>query len=599
MPDFVHGIQFKDLPTGNGKLTPLQSFLIHRMLGAESYDNYLQATLADLPSPFLLPDLEETIDTLKLYIQQKKHILLYGDRDTDGVSSTSQMAIFLREQHEKNGGKLTIKTSSANDDYGLCDKALSFIRKNKPDLLITLDFGSTNYDEINSLANSGMKIIVVDHHVVPEKIPNCLLVNPKRQDSQYPEEKICTSVLVMKLILAYAIDSLLSQQVPTNSDGDLGLKINYQNLSIADIFDKYPAILKLQKQLLDLASIGTITDMMPLRGENRIIVKNGLLTLRELSKNIREDRKGLYYLMAGLNLNGARICSRDLGWSIGPALNAAGRMGQTEVSLKLLLANDNREAEQTAQQLIRLNEERKERTRRNVDRVERYFARKIQRETNRIIFCYEPDMEPGVSGIVATKLTQKYKKPAIFVTPDHGHARGSVRSFGKENVITLLDLLSDLFIHFGGHPEAGGFSIPIDKIPLLEKRLPEAADSWLDESVQKNEPVQSSICFRGEQLKESIYKQICLFEPFGQGNPQPLISVEKARILSYRPMSGGLHGKFSILGADAKIKGVVWNRGHEFEALLSQKAEIDLWGHLEENYFNGKTTIQMSIQGFC
>ncbi|MEM7184308.1 MAG: single-stranded-DNA-specific exonuclease RecJ [Spirochaetota bacterium] len=599
MSKLLHGIAFSDLPKKSNGLTNLQSYILQKILPPEqNAETFLHGKLEDLPSPFLLPMMEEAVESMAKFIREKKHILLYGDRDTDGVSSTSLLAIFLRKKHESRGGQLTVQTSSANDDYGLCEKAVSFIRSKKPDLLITLDFGSTNYDEINTLAQEGMKVIVLDHHVVPERIPNCFLVNPKREDSEYPESKICTSVIAMKLILAYEIMRIVKKGLPPADKSPLGLKVNYQKLDLHSFFRENPTLLQIQKDLLDLSSIGTITDMMPLQGENRIIVRNGLETLIRLNNETREERKGLTNLITGLKLNSNKITSKDLGWSIGPVLNAAGRMGRTEVSLELLLETDSTKAGSCAQKLIGINEERKERTKRNIDRVDRYFLRKPERSSKKIIFCYEPDMEPGVSGIVATRLVQKYKKPTVFVTPDHGNARGSVRSYQKENVITLLTMLSDLFHHFGGHPEAGGFSIELHRIPELEKRLPEVAEKWLSEAPREEEKLESLVSFQGKELNEKVFRELSLFEPFGQGNPQPTLSIKQARILSYRPMSGGIHGKFSILGVSSRIKGVIWNRGKEFEALLSLKAEIDLWGQLEENYFNGSTTIQFSVQDF-
>lgn len=480
-----HGTNYLGLETSDIRsLSPFQFYILKTTLpDSKDWDSFLNPDLKNLPSPFLLPDLTDSIQIIKNHIQKKSHILLFGDRDTDGISSTSHLGFFFREYHEKLGGKLTIKTSSANDDYGLCPSAVTFIKAQKPDLLITLDFGTSNYQEINELAADGIEVIVLDHHEIPIKIPKCKLINPKREDSIYPEKKICTSTLAMKLIFAYHLDEIIKPTVIQSADSLFpNLESIYRQINISDIFKKNPEILEKLKSLLDLSSIGTITDMMPLFGENRVIVKYGIETLKTVLKTKPENRRGLFYLMHSLKLSSEKITSKDLGWSIGPALNAAGRMGKTEVAVNLLLSTNDSNADNSAKDLLQLNTERKERTKRNIYKVEDYFKRKPERTMQDVIFCYEPDMEPGVSGIVATKLVEKYKRPAIFITPDHGHGRGSIRSFGNENVLDLLNLVSELLIHFGGHKEAGGFSIELKNIGPLEDKIKLVGFDWLQKS---------------------------------------------------------------------------------------------------------------------
>ncbi|MCB1155967.1 MAG: single-stranded-DNA-specific exonuclease RecJ [Leptospiraceae bacterium] len=599
--EYEHGVAFSSLPPSPYKdLSRFQAFIFQKLVPeGVSGEEFLGDSYRFLHSPFLLPDIIGAIELIKDSINQKKHILLYGDRDTDGVSSTSLLYCFLRGIHAKSGGKLSVKTSSANDDYGLCDAAVQNVKKIKPDLLITLDFGSTNYDEINSLVKEKISVIVLDHHEIPLKLPDCFLVNPKREDSVYPEKRICTSVLAMKLIQAYLAYDYLQKENGAYYENALGLKPDYTGLDFYSLYERFPDLQKKTEALFDLAAIGTITDMMPLQGENRVIVKNGLKTLQGLMKEAKPERYGLSYLLKELNLNPEKIVTKDLGWSIGPVLNAAGRMGKTEVALELLLEEDSKKAQTIALNLIKLNESRKDRTKRNIDRVERYFKRKPERTQAKVLFCYEPDMEPGVSGIVATRLVQEYKRPVVFVTPDHGNARGSIRSYGTENVIELMKMLEDLFIHYGGHPEAGGFSIEIPKIPVLEKRLQEVAIPWLDlPREDKKEELKSIVSFEPKELNEKVYYDITMFEPFGQENPQPLLSLGNVKVISYRPMGNGTHARFGILGADISLKAVIWGRAKEFEAVLSKKSFLELWGRMEENYFNGNVTIQFIVEHF-
>jgi single-stranded-DNA-specific exonuclease len=599
---YLHGPNLSDLKKSKRKdLTDLQyNYLLNINLDESLWDDFLSDDFLKIHSPFLLPDVIDSILIIKKFLLEKKHILLYGDRDTDGVSSTSLLAIYFRSKMDEYGGKLTVRTSSANDDYGLCDTVLRNIESISPDLLITLDFGTSNFDEINFLAKKGITVIVLDHHEIPVKIPNCKLINPKRLDSIYPEKRICTSVLAMKLILALKCADAYEKEIVQKDESLFPrlVPIAYNSLDYKEILNKNPEIVESTLDLLDLSSVGTITDMMPLLGENRIIVKNGIQTFQRVLSKGHPHRLGLRSLLSKSGLRSEKILSKDLGWTVGPILNAAGRMGKTETALSLLLAEKMEEADKQSEELISLNKERKDRTKRNVFRTEKYFERKPERTTRKIIFCYEPDLEPGVSGIVASKLVEAYKKPVVFLTPDHGKARGSVRSFGRENVIDLMNLVSDLLEHYGGHPEAGGFSIEIEKIPLLEERLVQVADDWLKEESASESPKISIISLLPEQMTEKIYKELLLFEPFGQGNPIPLLSIKEAGITGLRFLGDGSHLRFSIQKASAKIKGLVWNRAGEFNDLLSKKSKIDLWGNLEENFFNGITTLQFVVNKF-
>nr|WP_232374047.1 DHH family phosphoesterase [Leptospira chreensis] len=483
---------------------PLLRYLVDKREGLRNIHpkELLTSDFSCLHSPYSLPDLSDAVELLVQFAKDGKKILLYGDRDSDGVSSTCLLAFFLKSHPEFSNINLEVMVSSESDPYGLCKEALVKIKKVKPDLLVTLDFGSSQADEIEELTNTGIRMIVLDHHEVPVRIPtNCALVNPRRTDSVYPEKKICTAVLSFKLVSAILFRmsdefNKVYSKTEENSSGQSetlyfqnGVRVSKESIATQNLEGKnilpYPedfvtsVPVEEERKLFyyqcsqipdffsgleeetDLAGIGTITDMMPLTGENRHFVKLALQSLTKLYTGDKK-RKGLSELLKELKLNPHGITTKDLGWSIGPVLNSAGRMGKTEEAVSLLLSETVQDAKSKAKQLLSINEERKERTKRNMDRVERYFARKPERTTNQIVFCYEPDMEPGVSGIVATRMVDTYKKPAIFLAPDNGDARGSIRSYGRENVLELLVSLASDFLHFGVHPEGVVFSIQLD-----------------------------------------------------------------------------------------------------------------------------------------
>ncbi len=584
-----HGINFKDLKIEKS-FTKIQTQILSENK-IENIDDYLKKDFDKIPSPFLLPDFIDSILLIYKNLTNNSKILLYGDRDTDGVTSTSILALYLR----KRTNHLVVKNSSHGDDYGLCQKVVDFILQEKPNLLITLDFGTSNFEEINLISEKGISVIVVDHHEIPKKIPNCKLVNPKREDSIYPEEKICTAVIASKIVLALLILEKLEKEKTE-------LFFNYQeklnSLDLRIFFLENPEILNEYKLFLSLAAVGTITDMMPLKGENRILVSEGLFSILKVLKTEDENFIGVKTFFENLNLNPNKISSKDLGWTIGPMLNAAGRMGQTELATKLLLSKTKEEAKENSTKLKSLNEERKERTKRNLYKVEEYFKRKKERAEKKVIFCYEPDLEPGVSGIVATKLVEQYKKPSIFITPEHGIAKGSIRSYKTENVLEFLEMFSDLLLHYGGHKEAGGFTLEPKNISELEIQIEAKADIWLGKESKIENLKKSLISFNATEFNEKVFEEIQIFQPFGMENEEPLFSIQNAKIINLKPMSENKHAKFQVLGVSPKIHFVVWNKAKELIELINKNSEVQLFGYLEENYFKSSTSIQFIVKEF-
>jgi single-stranded-DNA-specific exonuclease len=347
--------------------------------------------------------------------------------------------------------------------------------------------------------------------------------------------------------------------------------------------------------LTGLAGIGTITDMMPLVGENRALVSLACSFLTELGSNPSiQAIPGLKNILIHTNISEKKISSKDIGWGIGPLLNAAGRMGNTELSLALLLSKSHDSAQPLIQELIKTNEERKERTKRNIYKTDKYFERHPDIFSKNILFCYEPDMEPGVSGIVATRLVECYSKPAVFITPDHGQARGSIRSFGSENVLDLLKGCEDILNQFGGHPEAGGFAIEIDRIPKLQKRIYELSENWLKDQTFNAKQIQSDLMLLPKDLNKDLMDIIEYIEPSGHGNPAVLLSISSCKILNFSFMGNGKHARFKLLGG-GNLKYVIWNDAEKMSRLISIQESLDLWGHLEANHFQGKSNLQFVV----
>jgi single-stranded-DNA-specific exonuclease len=658
MDSYIHGADLKSYDDFESAFRDLIQKRCGHLDASELNSLVTELGIADQPiflhSPFLLPDFIPALNRLELAIERGEHILLYGDRDTDGVSSTAILKHFIRSRYPQI--PLTAITSTQNEDYGLSPVALGKIRKLKPHLLITLDFGTSNYKEINELESEGIDSIILDHHEIPDHLPRGFLINPKRTDSRYPEKKICTAFLSLKFCLGYLlwktkekhtlyqdqVDLFRSRtfymgiQLPPGFENSLpdmdkiaeflgypGRQLTSfpqkgesgiletldrdklpgsENLPIENrVFffqlKRYPEILRWLYENSGLAGIGTITDMMPLLGENRSLVKLSCHYLSNAAQGKISAPPGLFALLQKTKLNPRKIQSKDLGWGLGPLLNAAGRMGKTEIAFELLCADSDQVAGQKSEELFKTNEERKERTKRNLFKMERYFERHPHKAERSVIFCFEPDLEPGVSGILATKISEYYSRPAIYITPDHGKARGSIRSYGGENVLDLLGKVSDVLEHFGGHPEAGGFSIELAKIPLLEEKVTDLGDDWLNGQLSSPEPKVSDLKLEPSDLTQKLYEFLERFEPTGQGNPPILLSLEAVEPLGLQFMGDGKHARFRILGC-GNLKFVIWNSAEQFSKLLSAHSKVDLWGTLEENYFNGKTSLQFVVEHY-
>lgn len=571
----LFGPRISEIKTTSKSKRPLLRYLVDKRPEIKTMDpaSVLDADPKSLHSPFLLPDILALLRILLDLVPRR--ILLYGDRDADGVTSTSLLGSFLRDYPRTKHHHFSFLVASESDPYGLSEPAIEKIKKESPDVLLTLDFGSSQTKEIRLLQKLGMRVVVLDHHEIPEEIvEDSLCINPRRIDSEYPEKKICTAVLSFKIVHALLLL------------GDMNLSGNESRNELLNSLEPKSNLWEELLPYSDLAGLGTITDMMPLSGENRLLVK---LAISNWNK-----RPGSIALTESMLLTDRDLTSKDFGWSFGPMVNAAGRMGKTEKALELFLARNLEEAKEKAKQLVELNKERKDRTKRNLDRVERYFTRKTERTSKPLAFCFEPDMEPGVSGILATKMVELFQKTAVFVTPDHGEARGSIRAYGDENVLDILSFASDLLLHFGGHKEAAGFSVELEKVRALEERFYEAVKNL--GLVYKSRSIETDFTVMPEELNEALLREWADLEPFGQGNPEVLLGLTRVKPYHLTLLSGGKHIRFGVLGS--KLKFLVWNEAEAFQDLISTHSEIDIAGVLERNHFQGRVNLQFVVKNY-
>ena len=363
-------------------------------------------------------------------------------------------------------------------------------------------------------------------------------------------------------------------------------------LLLAYTIESRPRLRAFIQKIADIAAIGTLCDMVPLTDENRALVRIGIgRAMYEGIPGKRAYRVGYTSMLQKIGLNEERITSRDLAWSIGPTLNAAGRMGNSKLALELLLCKEENEAKKLARKLVKLNEERKQRTKRNQAIISQHLNKNPQLLKAPFLFCYHPELEPGVSGIIASRLTEEYEKPVIYINNDGPHARGSARSCNAFNVLELLSTASELFIQFGGHIEAAGFSVSYENISALQEALYQGYDSLQKEPLPANNATISDakkalIEIKAQQLKRQLLNEIDLLEPFGAFNPEPVFCLKAAQLYRVRYMTEGLHAFFRVAGCGLRF--IAWRKGGLIKEAVAQNLSIDLHGCLEKNKFRGK-----------
>ncbi len=651
--------------------------------------HYFQEEGVPLHSPLLIPGMEEAVKLLQEVVERKGEILILGDRDADGVTSTALLGSFLQKNHQEQGGGLTLQVSDEGDDYGLVGERLLSIRENRPDLVILLDMGSAHGEQIRSLLDQGCGVIVLDHHTIqspPPPDPRCAFVNPLLVEAPLEHEgKVATAALVFKFLLAYVLGHtkdwergyyvVFPEMAASSSltgpgylyrcglymgrfesareaeqefcQGSPGRELQVVELSSHPLFQmehserewlkKNPLqggkmILARQilarsrlrafvEEIADLAAVGLITDMMPLVGENRTLVRLGTGRLRSNPGEPRSLRRGYEALLKALKVNPERITGKDLGWSVGPAINAAGRMGRTVLALDLLLSRGESEAKANAKELLRLNEERRERTRFNEALLGELLPEDSAPEAP-LLFCYHPDLKPGVSGIMATRLLERYGCPVVYINQEGERARGSIRTPEGVNGVRILHFFQEHLIQFGGHAQAAGFSVELDRIPALQmameslRSLEEIPGVHGEEEDAAYAPLSPGEAGAGgrpdrgsplpyhlemplEQLGWDLMEELERMEPFGPGNPEPLLKLTSVRMETLQYLSEGRHAKFKVVGIRENFSFVTWGKGERIKRIVAeQKPKIwDVVGHLEVNTFMGRESLQFRVEG--
>lgn len=528
----------------------LASILVNRgIIDGEKINVFLNPTRKDFYNPFLMPDMEIAVKRIVKAIENKEKIMIYGDYDADGITSITVLKKYLNEIGLKTGEYIP---NRLNEGYGLNKDAISKIYNDGYRLMITVDCGISGLEEVEYANSLGMEIIITDHHEPAEKLPEAIaVIDAKRKDNKYPFNQLAGVGVVFKLIQAISTELKLEEKE----------------------YLKY----------LDLVCIGTISDIVPLVDENRVIAKLGL-KLIEKTKNI-----GLKTLLNIADLK--KIDSNAISFGVAPRINACGRMGFQEEALQLFLTEDSGEATKIAKRLVQFNQERQAKEKQIFEEV----IEKIEKDDKdkKCIVLAEENWHHGVIGIVASKITEIYYKPSILICLEGDKGKGSGRSIPGFDLYTALTKCSDYIEKFGGHSMAIGITIKKENFEKLKEAIEKYAQESNISDIMPIINIDKEINLKNINIEE--VKSLELLEPFGEGNKMPLFLLRNLKIDSIRALSGGKHLKLTLKQDNNIVDAIGFNMGDlSKEYLLGDK--VDVVGTIEINSFGNKENIQINLK---
>ncbi|MGC6424676.1 MAG: single-stranded-DNA-specific exonuclease RecJ [Lentimonas sp.] len=527
---------------------------------AEKAEEYLRPRLAHLDNPFELSNLEAAVERIEQAIEQKENVVVFGDYDVDGVTSTVQLVSILRELEL---APRFCVPRRMDEGYGLSKDAIDRVFDgDPPQLFIALDCGTNAHEPIAYLRELGVDVIIVDHHQTKTQAPvDCIFVNPHVNDREdAPWRDLCTAGLVFKLL-----HGLLKKRREAED----------------------PRVESIQLQdYLDLVAMGTIADLVPLRAENRILSWFGLRHLRA------NGRAGVRALASVSGIDSAQeMASSDISFKLGPRINASGRLADATLPINLLLDEDFASCKSMAQELDKMNRERQSIERGITQEAQERAAAEFADAPG--IVLYGDDWHQGVVGIVASRVSRHFHKPTVVLGAEDDMAKGSGRSVSSVNLVEVFQHCTDLLDHWGGHPMAAGVSMLSANLEAFKKRFIDALQELYPEGLPEPS-LDISAWLAPEDFKESLLDELDKLHPFGQGNPEPVFGVRSV-VLDTEPQPFG-HGNFRFqLPANAvnsrAVAGIAW-RMDSFPAVGDS---FDMAVRFSWNYWRGSRCPQITL----
>ena len=522
---------------------------------------FLGPALAALHDPFLLRNLELAASRLRQAIAGQEDIVVLGDYDVDGVSSTALLVGVLRRFGLR---PRFVVPRRSEDGYGLSRSAIDrALEAGKPRLFIVLDCGTNSHEEVAYLREQGIDVIVLDHHRSKERALEGLLINPHVHADETGGDAawrhLCTVGLTFKLA-----HGLLKQLRAENHPVAFRIKL---------------------RDHLDLVALGTVADLVPLRGENRILARHGLSILEQT------QRPGLRALMEVAGVKPEQgINPVDISFRLGPRINASGRLADAALSVELLLSEDETFCRETAQQLDAFNRERQEIERKIIEHAERLIETEFAGLPGIVLFS--EDWHPGVVGIVAGRVTRKYNRPCIVLGNEGEFAKGSGRSIEGLNLVEVLGTCCENLTSWGGHPMAVGIALRKEHLATFREGFAEAVRRHTGGDIAEAR-LNVAVWLTADQINTRLMEELDLLHPFGQGNPEPVFGVRGVMLKVPPEVFKHHHFRFQVLDASGRrLHGVAWKQAHR---LPPTGVPLDLAVELKWNYFNDRRYVQLML----
>ena len=566
----------------SGVSTVVAKILINRGFDNEiDMKKFMRASTDDLYDPFLMKDMEKAIELIKLSIQNKEKIVVYGDYDADGVTST----VIMYKALKRCGADVAYYVPDReHEGYGINSDRIRKLKEEGFKLILTCDNGIAALEQVKLAKELGMIVIITDHHELQFeedaqgsrtfKVPVAdAVINPKQKECKYPFKNLCGAGIAFKFVQALYIK----------------LGINKE----------------LVNEFIEIAGIGTICDVVDLTSENRIIAKNALGMLTN-TKNL-----GLKCLKEILSINDREIKSYHVGFQIGPCINATGRLETAALSVELLICQEENRAKELAKILYDLNKKRQEMTTENVEEV----INLIQHSTfknDKVLVIYKDTIHESIAGIVAGRVREAFNVPTIILTKGKDNPKGSARSIDEYNLFEELIKCEELLEKFGGHPMAAGLSIREENIEKLRLKLNDIC-KLTDEDIVPKIRIDERLAL--SKIDYALINELESLEPFGKGNPSPLLAEKNIQVLKIDILgknANTLKIKFVMPGVNKTIDGICFNRVDEFLEMLKDRygeehmsyltsprnMKLDLIYSPQINEYNGYKSIQLKILEF-
>jgi len=502
--------------------------------------------------PFLLPDMDATVARIGQAIEKEETIAVYGDFDADGVTSTVLMVQALRSMGMRRDQVIPYIPDRVDEGYGLNDVALQGLKSKGVDLVITVDCGTRAVEEVEGALKIGLDIAITDHHSIGSVLPPAVsVVNPSRPDSAYPEKYLAGVGTAFKVAQA--------------------LKVAFPNRARFE-----------NEELLDLVALGTVADIVRLQGENRKLVQEGLEVINAFR------RPGIKALAKSSGVKAGEIGAESIAFALAPRLNAAGRLAHAYDAARLLAVNNERMANEYADRLSELNRKRQQLT----DRFSVAAEAQIEPE-GPLLFAADPTFAPGVVGLVAGRLADKYYRPAIVVEQGNEESRGSCRSIPEFHITRALDMMQSLLVRHGGHAQAAGFTIRSENLPEFQQGLSAiAADELADKELERTLHIDAEV--EVGEVDWALQEVLTKLEPTGEANPRPTLMSRNVHVFGHRAV-GRDNSHLQLWVGDSRTKlGCIAFRQGAWAGRLPER--IDIAYGLGVNHWNGQTKLQLTVQ---